>query len=112
MPNIDTKQLGSEIFNAVVPHLVSGSHTLANYEFHRAKLVAKFTESIAKQLAAGNISEKNARNFLRDRERMEMDALETSDIIATSTRVKTVEAIMKVVQGAINGATGLAISIF
>ncbi|WP_133510218.1 hypothetical protein [Candidatus Thiosymbion oneisti] len=112
MADINIKELGSDIINALVPHVISGSHTLANYKFHRAKLVAEFTESIAKQLKAGHISEKNARNFLRDRERLEIDALETSDIIETSTRVKAVEALMKVVQGAINSATGLSISIF
>lgn len=110
--DIDAKKLTSDIINAVAPHVIKGSATLVSYEGIHAKLLAEFTAAIADDINNNRITDAEARNLMRMQETVEATHMLAKDVIKDSTTSKAVLALMKVVQGAFNTATGLSIGIF
>ncbi len=66
----------------------------------------------ANKINNNEITEVEARNLLRQRERIEAVNIIAEDIIRQSTLAKTLAAVMKVVEMAVNTATGLSLKLF
>ncbi len=109
---IDATKLVSDIVNAIAPHLITGSQTIVSYQRIHAKMLASFSEFVADAINNHEITDSEARNLLRDQETIEAVHILAVDVIKESTKAKAVMALLKVVQTAVNSATGLAIAIF
>jgi hypothetical protein len=112
MPEIDTTQLASDIINAIGENVIKGSKTLVSYQNVDAEMLVDFTLLVAKKINNNEITDAEARNLLRQRERIEAVNIIAEDIIRQSTLAKTLAAVMKVVETAINTATGLSLKLF
>lgn len=109
---IDATKLASDIVNAVVPHVITGSQTIVNYQRIHAKMLASFAAFVADSINKNEITDAEARNLLCDQETIEAVHILAVDVIKESTKAKAVMALLKVVQTAVNTATGLSIAIF
>lgn len=109
---IDPKTLVSDIINALVPHLMVGSQTIVDYQRIHAKMLANFTIYVTDLINKKEITDAYARNLLRDQETIQAVHILAMDVIKDSTKAKAIMALFKVVQTAVNKATGLSISIF
>lgn len=112
MPEIDTKELASSIINTIGDNVIKGSKTLVSYQKVDAEMLVHFTLLIANKINNNEITEVEARNLLRQRERIEAVNIIAEDIIRQSTLAKTLAAVMKVVEMAVNTATGLSLKLF
>lgn len=112
MAEINMKELTSSIINAIGENILKGSKTLVSYQKVDAEMLVHFTLLIAKKINNNEITEVEARNLLRQRERIEAVNIIAEDIIRESTLAKTLAAVMKVVESAINTATGLSLKLF
>ena len=112
MAEIDKKELVSSIINAIGENVPKGSKTLVSYQKVDAEMLAHFTLLIENKINNNEITEVETRNLLRQRERIEAVNIIAEDIIRESTLAKTLTAVMKVVESAINKATGLSLKLF
>jgi hypothetical protein len=110
--SIDTTKLASDILNAVVPHVITGSQTVMNYQLIHSKMLASFAAFVTDSINKKEITDAEARHLLRDQETIESVHILAVDVIKESTKAKAVMALLKVVQTAVNTATGLSLAIF
>jgi hypothetical protein len=110
--HIDQNQLISEIINALVPNLKENSTTMRRYETMNAKMTAAFASALADDLNNHRLDEDEAADLLKHQESVQKTYVLARDCIRQSNEQKTVNAVMRVVQGAINTATGLSLKVF
>ncbi len=108
----DSNKLVFDIINVIVPNVIEGSRTLEKYRRIHAKILADVVSDIVQKSKKGEITEAETRDLLRDVETMISVNILAEEVIKDSSKAKIVNGILKVLQGAVNAATGLSIKIF
>jgi hypothetical protein len=112
MPAVNINELSTNIINALIPSLIQGSNTLVSYQRTFAKILAEFVADVNEKNQNHSITKAETINLLKMWETMVSVSIAAEDVIETSTRAKVANAVLKVLQDAINAVTGFAIKLF